>query len=154
MKKFYVIALVFLVSVVAVNGVQAQEPLAQESINVKLAVSAIQNMQIIDPVKIDGNALSELDKEENMVVEEAGKIRIKSNTPWNLKVHNKSRSNYNVYLNIRNEWKKITARGASFNGKEGDKLLVVDVKVERKSGTETVNINNNESIQLSFTLGH
>ena len=153
MRKFCVFTLVLLdlVSVIVVDGVQAQEPLAQESINVRLAVSVMQNMQIIDPIQIDKSALSGLDKEKSLIVEKAGKVRIESNVDWNLKVHTNFNAHYNVYLKIGNRWKKVTASGTSFAGKRGDQLLNLAVKIEKK---EAVSSDNRKPIQLAFTLGN
>lgn len=154
MKRFNLFILVFLVlvSLVGVNVVEAEEPLAQESINVRLRVSVMQNMQIIDPVKIDEEVLSGLDRGESLVIGEAGKIKIESNIDWKLKVQTNSNSNYDLYLKMNNGWKKVTAGGTTFTGKKEEQLINLDVKIEKNANIQTVNINE-EVIQLNFTLG-
>jgi len=155
MKRFNLFILVFLVLMLAVgiNVVEAEEPLAQESINVRLRVSVMQNMKIIDPVKIDEVALSELDRGESLSIREAGKIKIESNIDWKLKVQTNSNSNYDVYLNMNNAWKKVTASGTTFTGKKEDQLINLDVKIEKNANIQTVNIND-DPIQLNFILGN
>ena len=155
MKRFNLFILVFLVLMLAVgiNVVEAEEPLAQESINVRLRVSVMQNMKIIDPVKIDEVALSELDRGESLSIKEAGKIKIESNIDWKLKVQTNSNSNYDVYLRMNDGWKKVTANGTAFTGKKENQLINLDVKIEKNSNIQTANIND-DPIQLNFILGN
>jgi len=153
MKRFNLFILVFLVLVSGFNVVEAEEPLAQESINVRLKVSVMQNIKIIDPVKIDKDALSELDRGESLSIREAGKFKIESNVDWKLKVQTNINSNYDVYLRMNNSWKKVTDGGTTFTGKKEDQLINLDVKIKKNSNIQTVNINE-EPIQINFTLGN
>jgi len=131
MKRFNLFILVFLVLVSGFNVVEAEEPLAQESINVRLKVSVMQNIKIIDPVKIDKDALSELDRGESLSIREAGKFKIESNVDWKLKVQTNINSNYDVYLRMNNSWKKVTDGGTTFTGKKEDQLINLDVKIKK-----------------------
>jgi len=153
-KKIYLLFLVFILSVIVLSGniVQADNTLAQESIEVNVRVPVMQKLEIIEPISIES---LNTDSEQSLIKENAGQIRVLSNTNWELQIVDNNNPNLNIFLRLNNdtnnEWKQISEVSSSFNGNQGKNDLSFDIKIETTGSEDLSNIDINQ-IQLSYTL--
>ncbi|SRR6056297_505078 len=152
-KKVTVILLTALL-LISFN-VNASEELASETIKVIVNIDAFQEMEVIKPIRIENinNEFKNKSLDEPVIIENAGKIRVKSNAHWRLELNNTILQNgYDLKIKVGGSsvWKDVS-RGATYiSGENGDHLLSFDLKVIPNSNemikTEDTSINFNYTL--------
>ncbi len=147
-----VLSLLFMVS--GFNPVDAENNLASDSIEVRVTIPVMQEMEVVEPVVIDNldSLFNDQEAGESVVIENAGAIRVDSNANWRLEVNNlASVSNYDIYFRVKgeNRWQKVSGRTGSINGENGSRLLKFDLKIVDRG---TSSQNSNERVEFNYTL--
>mgnify|MGYP006309227221 CR=1 FL=1 len=154
MKRFKFLTVVMLVMVLSLAGnVAKADNSAQDSVKVRVTIPVMQKMKVINPITVPANLGSDLKSGKPVVINEAGTIKVMSNTSWTLKVD----TPVNVYLRRSNkegaEWKLASSRNSKFYGDQGRINVSFDIKIKPTHlGNYTSNQKSNFQIPFSYTL--
>ncbi len=146
-KKGLIILLVAILVVgFNVSTAGAGKELASEEIKVIVNIPAYQELHVIEPIEINKNSMVKAQENgESDIIKDVGKIKVRSNTSWSLHLNSlENNSNYEILIKESGdtEW-QVVSSGASFTGKNGDKILKFDLKVVSKEvSTEQIENNN------------
>lgn len=131
----------------------AGKELASEEIKVIVNIPAHQELEVINPIEIENDSM--LDTSENgesVVINDVGKIRVRSNTSWKLQLDSIDKNpNYNIWIKEsgESEWQVVSSR-PSFTGEKGNRVLKFDLKiVSNEVSTEK---RGNKSINFRYSL--
>ncbi len=159
MKKIMII----LMLVMAVIGLTAQTinaggELASETIQVRVNIPVMQGMDVVNPVVVDINsAFAETDQNE-VIIKEAGTVRVQSNADWSLQVSNIEATDSKVLVRrtgqTDRDWQPVSNSKAVFNGSNGDVLVSFDLKiVETETNPNSRdNLSSNNRVVFDYML--
>ncbi|MFW6301705.1 MAG: hypothetical protein ACOC1W_04190, partial [Bacillota bacterium] len=85
MKKILVV-LVMILAVIGFNAevINADGELASETVKVRVNIPVMQEMEVVEPVVVNANRIFAENDSNQVVIEEAGSVRVKSNADWTL----------------------------------------------------------------------
>ena len=136
-----------------VSIVVAEKELASEKIKVIVNIPVYQELQVIEPIVIENaNMLDAQKNGESAIINDVGKIRVKSNTSWKLQLDSiDNNPNYDIWIreNGDSEWQIVSSR-PSFTGENGDSILKFDLKIVAKE--VSVEQKENKSINFRYSL--
>ena len=136
-----------------ISTVVAEKELASEKIKVIVNIPVYQELQVIEPIVIENaNMLDAQKNGESAIINDVGKIRVKSNTSWKLQLDSiDNNPNYDIWIreNGDSEWQIVSSR-PSFTGENGDSILKFDLKIVAKE--ISVEQKENRSINFRYSL--
>lgn len=163
MKYFYLSLLLVLfllvVPVLAANVVQANDTLAQEKIEVNVKMPVMQKIEVTEPVEItqaELNTVAETGKA--LVKENAGEVKIISNTDWKLQIQDQFNVDFRIYVRLSDdrqaEWINLADMDNNFfTGEQGRENISFDLKVETVSQEGLADYSAEDfEMQLSYVL--
>lgn len=152
-KKLTVVILAVLL-LLSLN-VNASEKIVSKTVKVIAYIPAFQEMEVVKPIYIE-NINDELQDEslnEPVIIRQAGKIRVKSNSHWRLELISTTLlENYNIKIkeSASSVWKDVSEGKTNISGENGNHLLKFDLKLipkeDGKSGLEHKSINFNYNL--------
>lgn len=158
MKKKIMIILLMSLLVIVFNCyiVGASNKLGSETVEVRVNIPVVQKLEIIDSLFVNNlESLFEYKGEgESVIIENAGSVRVKSNSNWTLELNNMvATSNYDVLvrLNGSSDWQNVSNGTGYFSGENGNQLLNFDLKIIANSVADSQNTLNR--VELGYTLG-
>ena len=151
-KRIIVISFVLMLLVGVNPDVIEANKLAKDSIKVSVSIPVFQQVEVIEPLSINLNEVSaDLENGRDVIIEDAGRIVVKSNANWKLQVFdNQVPSGYSFFIRNSNDsnsrWQLVNG-STSFNGKNGHRVMSFDLKIV-SSGVG----NNLRQNQISFNF--
>ena len=157
MTKKITLLLIFALMVVGISGnaVEASDVLAEESIEVRVNIPVMQQMNVIEPAVIEYDfSEADVNNGEAIVVEEAGVFEVKSNADWSLKLDNFTSGNLDVMVRRSDDhnasWQTVDAVNGYINGSNGTEKVAIDVKVVPGAGATAEAVSG--QVELGYTL--
>lgn len=131
-KRIIVISFVLMLLVGVNPDVIEANKLAKDSIKVSVSIPVFQQVEVIEPLSINLNKLStDLENGRDVIIEDAGRIAVKSNANWKLQVlGDQVPSGYSLYIRNSNnsDWQLVNGAN-SFNGTNGHRVMSFDLKI-------------------------
>ena len=134
MKKIMVILMLVMV-VIGFNAeaINASGELASETIKVRVNIPVMQEMEVLDPVVVDINSLFAENDEDEIIIKEAGTVRVRSNASWTLQVSNMETAENKVLVRrtgqTDSDWRPVSNSRGIFTGSHGTELVSFDLKI-------------------------
>ena len=152
-KKLTVVILTVLL-LLSLN-VNASEKIVSKTVKVIAYIPAFQEMEVVEPIYIENinDELQDKSFKEPVIIRQAGKIRVKSNSHWSLELTNVTLPE-NFELKIKESgssvWKDVSREATNISGENGDYLLSFDLKII-PNGNDNLS-SANKSINFNYTL--
>mgnify|MGYP006305847781 CR=1 FL=1 len=133
-KRLIVISFVLILLVGVNPDVIEANQLAKDSIKVSVSIPVFQQVEVIEPLSINLNEVSaDLENGRDVIIEDAGRIAVKSNANWKLQVlGNQVPAGYSFFIRNSNDsnsrWQLVNGAN-SFNGKNGHRVMLFDLKI-------------------------
>ena len=158
MRKFLILMLVIFSVAFMFSSNNAQADV-RETIEVNIRVPVMQKIQVINPLRVNlSKYRTSIESGQPVIIRNAGKIRVLSNSDWTLQVNKYFNKNLRVFIrrsnNPRAKWQYLSKRGSAFSGEQGKRDINFDIKVvaPKKINENQISSLNNKQIQMSFTL--
>ncbi len=156
MRRNITIILVITLLLIGVSeNLLASRKLAQDTIEVRIRIPSVQKLEVVDTVVIDdvSDEFKNSEDGQAVIIENAGTVRVLSNSDWRLEFNNIALSNnYDVLVRLAgsSNWQNVTQGTGSVNGSNGSQLINYDLKIVPNT-TDVSNISG--AVQLGFTFG-
>jgi len=157
MRKKIMLILLMSLLVIVFNSfmVGASNKIGSETVEVRVNIPVVQKLEIIDSLFVDSieEFFEYKEDGESVVIENAGSVRVKSNSNWTLELNNMTAaSNYDVLVRVNgsSDWKNVSNGTGYFSGKNGSQLLKFDLKIIAKSVADFQNTL--KRVEIGYTL--
>ncbi|HMA60898.1 MAG TPA: hypothetical protein VKN64_11485 [Halanaerobiales bacterium] len=154
MNKKLVVVILTVLLLLSLN-VKASEKIVSKTVKVIAYIPVFQEMEVVKPIYIK-NINDEVKDEslsEPVIIRQAGKIRVKSNSSWSLELTNVTLPE-NCEIKIKESessvWKDVSRGVTNISGENGDHLLSFDLKLV-PNGNDNLS-SANKSINFNYTL--
>ncbi len=152
-KKLTVVILTVLL-LLSLN-VNASEKIVSKTVKVIAYIPAFQEMEVVEPIYIENinDELQDKSLSEPVIIRQAGKIRVRSNSHWSLELTNITLpENFEIKIKESESsvWKDVSGGATNISGENGDHLLSFDLKII-SNGNDNLS-SANKSINFNYTL--
>jgi len=154
MKKILVVLIMVMV-VIGFNAevINAEGELASKTIRVRVNIPVMQEMEVIRPVVVNTNEIFAGNDSNQVVIKEAGSVRVRSNASWRLQVSNRSFTGNQVMVRQTgqsdSDWQPLADGRGIFSGSHGTEVISFDLKILE---TEGKRVSSNDRIVFDYML--
>ncbi len=154
MKKILVVLIMVMV-VIGFNAevINAEGELASKTIRVRVNIPVMQEMEVIRPVVVNTNEIFAGNDSNQVVIKEAGSVRVRSNASWRLQVSNRSFTGNQVMVRQTgqgdSDWQPLADGRGIFSGSHGTEVISFDLKIVE---TEGKRVSSNDRVVFDYML--